>query len=112
MGTVHDEAEPVDLGHDAPAQRCEADIRTVTAAGNGIVAIVGEMDLTYAQIPIEREHREVILEHHRALEVEAHCEFPLNLGALDVLDRPREYEVLRVLLEPGAKSRDHMNHLR
>jgi hypothetical protein len=112
VGTIHDQPEPVDFGNYLPAQWRKANIGAVTAAGNRIVAIIGEVNLSYAQISVERQHRYVIIEHDRALEIEANRKLAFNLGAPDIFDRPGEQEVVGVLRKPGTESGYDPDHLR
>src|SRR5260221_11715513 len=112
MRAIHEEPSLIDRLDHLAAERRQRDIAAVAAAGDRVVAVIGEMDLTDAEIAIEPDHRRIVLEHDRAFEVEGDGELALAYGALDIGERPSEQETVVMRGEPGAETRDAAHHMR
>src|SRR5258706_12670915 len=106
MRAIHDQAELVDPVDDLAAERRQPGVAAMAAAGDVVVAVVGEGDLPYPEVAIEPQHRKVALEHGGALEVEGNRKLAVALGLPNLGNPAAQHERAVMLGDPLTEPAD------
>ena len=89
------------------AEKCETAIVVLTAAADGVVAVVGHEHPFDAQRVKELDHAQLIAECTGAFQIEAHAESPAALGLLHVGETVHQQVLLGMLLHEVAEVSEH-----
>ena len=94
VAEIHKDTGGMDGVHDTLAQRGQAAF-VVGAAGDAVAAVVGEVDLSYTEAVVERNHVRGFQKRQRAFEVEAKGKFAARSDAFDVGGSVGKFEPVR-----------------
>lgn len=111
MRAIHQNAGAVDRAHHRASIGGEADIIIVTAAADGIVAVIDQVHLPHAEIAIDLHHRDVLQQHLGAFEVERDAKLARRLCRLHVRHGFDQHEFVGVPAQPVPEPGDGLHHL-